>query len=117
MVIHDECRQMFPIHARCRCGGCQAVSHCHSMERSFARFSAAVILLLVAGCDAKDGQRVAALDCKGRDQAICLMVDSIANQLPGLAKREVRLSRSEQVRLDVAAILDGMQGSSARRRA
>jgi hypothetical protein len=77
-----------------------------------AKLSIAAILLLIApGCDTGRRERSDHPGCRQNDQQICLIADAIRARMPELTERQPNLPHSEQVRLDVAAILRGMQQS------
>jgi hypothetical protein len=70
-----------------------------------------LLFVAAAGCDASRSARLdrTALECWSRDQAICSVLNSIGNRLTEPTAKELRLPDAEQVALDVAAILGGMQ--------
>jgi hypothetical protein len=72
---------------------------------------AVLLTLAMAACDTGHSNRVAVapLDGGHRDRIICTMVDTIEQRLPDRTSREQPPPQSEQVVLDVAAILSGMQ--------
>lgn len=73
-------------------------------------FIAAVLLLAISACDGGQSEHSSriALDCIHDDQAICAVVIAVKNRLPDLPRHELP-PQCEQVVLDVAAILSGMQ--------
>ena len=88
------------------------VAACLDLRMAPAKLSIAAILLLIApGCDTGHRERSDHPGCRQNDQQICLMVDAIRARMPVIIEREPELPLSEQVRLDVAAILRGMQQS------
>jgi hypothetical protein len=76
----------------------------------------AVLLLAIPACDAGQSEhsRRTALDCLHDDQAICAVIIAAKSRLSDLPRQELQLHQFEQIALDVAAILRGMQESSRR---
>ncbi len=85
------------------------------MEATITRLPGSLLLLLlVAGCDTRPGpsQQVVS-DCRFPDHTMCLILNSVGTSRSELQaeNRPLQLPRSEQVRLDVAAIINGMQAA------
>jgi hypothetical protein len=76
----------------------------------------AVLLLAIPACDAGQSEhsRRTALDCLHDDQAICAVIIAAKSRLSDPPRQELQLHQFEQIALDVAAILRGMQESSRR---